>query len=157
MVKTKDKRPDSDAIIFPLPDDKIGKPFASTVTDEEGKYEFKVKILRPGRYTIQVRYPGNEEHAPAEATTIVTVIPNVSNKKAIEEYNKVLRASIFSSTNIKEIRQHVEWSRIALEISSKKLKKHALKELEKTSKVASKRINQLRYRSHDRSSIGDIS
>lgn len=131
-------------IPFPLPDDKIEKVIASTITDEEGKYSFKLKILEPGRYTLTARFEGNEKYAPVEASKIITVTPDVSTKESIKEYNKILRASIISSNNIIKIKECVEWSRTTLELCSKKLNKYALKEFEKTSKIAKKRIDELR-------------
>ena len=135
---------DSKVIPFPLPDDEKGKAIATTITDEEGKYQFNLRSLKPGRYTFTVVYEGNEKYKPVEASTVITITPDVSTKKAIKEYNKILRFSIISSNNIFKIKECVEWSRTALELCSKKLKKCALKEFEKTAKKANRRINDLR-------------
>jgi len=131
-------------IPFPLPGDEKGRLIATTITDEEGRYHFNLRATRPGRYTFTVKFEGDKEMAPAEATTTITVTPDVSTKKAIKEYNKILRANIISSNNIKQIKECVEWSRTALELCSKRNQTYALKEYEKTSKKGQKRISDLR-------------
>lgn len=135
---------DSKGIPFPLPGDKICRVISTTITDEKGEYQFKLRIIKPGRYMITAKFEGNENLAPAEASKIITITPDVSTKKSIKEYNKVLRASITSSNNIIDIKECVEWSRTILELCSKKLNKYALREFENTSKRANKRIDELR-------------
>ena len=135
---------DSEGIPLPLPGDEICRVIATTITDEKGEYQFKLRILKPGRYTFTTRFEGNEGLAPSEASQTITVPPDVSNKKAIKEYNRVLRASIISLNNINKIKECVEWSRTTLELCSKKLNKYALIEFEKTSRTAKKRIDELR-------------
>lgn len=135
---------DTAAVVFPLPGDRDNRPLVTVTTDAQGKFSIPVRIIKPGRYTLRFRFPGDEKYAPAEATRAVMVLPDTSSKGAIKLENARLRASIRSSTDLEVIQETEKWSQAISRLAPPNLRKYALKEYEKTSRLVAKRIEQLR-------------
>lgn len=137
------KSDEEDAIIVPLPgDSKTGGKVGTTgPTDENGRFTFKVRNTRIGRYRYHVE---SQDGKVKSNEVVVQVLPLCKNKGDITRGNDILRASITSETQIQEIERMVQESKLYLDLAPANLKKVALKQYQKTTNHASKRIEQLR-------------
>lgn len=136
-------------IIFPMPGDKPNTPIPLGKSDD-GNFTFQMEFRRPGRYVGHVTVQdANGQIAKSNSVTI-QVLPDVGSRGMIREQNRLLRAAIRAAMTVKEVDEQKERSRFIVDMAEGKLKSDALKEFEDTTKVASKRLDELRTIESDR-------
>lgn len=115
------------------------------ITDEQGNVKFE---LSPGVYHFSVEAEGYE---PCDVATQlgdtdrhVTLAMKPITKEYIQRENGKIRSLIRQSVNILEVGELVKKSDHLVKLSTSRLKDYATKQLRSISKVAKKRIEELR-------------
>jgi hypothetical protein len=133
-------------IVYPLPGEK-GRFVTTVRADSQGNFKLNLRITKTGRYLLQATDVSTGRTTQPVA---IQVLPKCECRADIKLANRIIRASVIAATAKEDVQRCLDDSKLYCDLATDSLKRTAIKEYEKTSKCANKRLEQLRLREHGR-------